>query len=726
LSSRQDLDWARSVDLRARKTATGPLVTPEEPGVSRGDQAFIGVDVGGTHTDVSVVLGTRVERGKALTTYDDFSRGLLEAVEVAARRYDMELPELLARTRLLVNGTTVVTNAITQLRGSRVGVLVTRGFKDAFRFAGGPRAADIDDHRQTNVPDLVERAAIAEIDERVDWSGKILAEVDLEEVRQAARRLVEEQGVEAMAVCFLWSLANGDNELAAEAAIKEIYPDLFVTSSHRVFPVAGETRRWTTAVLNSFVQRSADVYLTTVHDTLREAGLTGGLAFFQGLGGSISLEKARTYPLALLASGPAGGAIGANELAKRMDHRRVLLGDMGGTSFDTGTINENEIRIDKNLQIGPFLTGVNVVDVVSVGAGGGSIAWVSERGVPQVGPQSAGSTPGPAALGRGGQDPTVTDAMVTMGFIDPDRYLGGRVRLLPELAREALDRVLGARFGWSAEEAAAAVHDLAVVNMANAVREVSVGKGYDPREFLFLAYGGTLPLFAAQIARRLGIATVVIPQNSSVFCALGLLSSDFVLRLDQGVGWDLARPEGVDRVNQILEQMCAGAIDEMIAEGFARPEIRLQRSADLRFQGQDYELTLQLPDRPLVAADSNTLSSAFHALYEATYGEGTAWEGVGVTMVNCSVTVIGPQPRPDVALAATGHAQSEAAAERTREVFLPGEREWVAAPIYDDAAFAPGAIAAGPAIIDGGDTTVYVPPGTTASRDEHMNYVLRS
>jgi N-methylhydantoinase A len=253
------------------------------------------------------------------------------------------------------------------------------------------------------VPDLTDRRAIVEIEERTDWSGTILVPIDLEQVKAQARHLVEDVGIDALSICFLWSHANTEHELAAEAAVKELYPDLFVTPSHRVFPVAGETRRWTTAVLNSFVRDRAEVYLTSVNTKLRDAGLKGGLAFFQGLGGGISLDKARQYPLGLLGSGPAGGALGANELAKRMGHKRVLLGDMGGTSFDTGIIVDNEIHIDKNIELGPFMTGVNIVDVVSVGAGGGSIGWVSERGVPQVGPHSAGSSPGPAAMGTGGE-----------------------------------------------------------------------------------------------------------------------------------------------------------------------------------------------------------------------------------------------------------------------------------------------------------------------------------
>ena len=344
--------------------------------------------------------------------------------------------------------------------------------------------------------------------------------------------------------------------------------------------------------------------------------------------------------------------------------------------------------------------------------------------MPQVGPRSAGSSPGPAALDRGGDEPTVTDAMVTLGFIDPDNYLGGRVQLKPELSREVLDRTFGDRFGWSTEEAAAAMHDLVVVNMANAVREVSVGKGHDPREFLFLSYGGTLPLFASQIAERLGINTIVIPQNSSVFCALGLLSSDYVMRMDQGVGWDLSKPEGVGRVNEVAEQMVAEAIAQMESEGFHRDQIEVQRSGDLRFHGQAYELTLPMPARTLTEDDAAGLFDEFHGLYERTYGAGTAWKGVPASLINYSVTVTGrQQDRPEFHEATANGRPDDLVRER-REVFLPAERVREQVPIIDDASFTVGTKVDGPAIVDAVDTTIYVPRGTTAERDQYLNYVL--
>jgi N-methylhydantoinase A len=685
--------------------------------------AYIGVDVGGTHTDVSAILGDRVERGKALTTYDDFSRGVLDAVTVAAEQHGLSLEELLGRTRLFVNGTTVVTNAITELAGSRVGVLVTAGFRDTFRLAGGPRLAQFDDHLQVNVPDIVDRDAIVEVEERVDWAGAELAPLNENQLRSELRRLVEELEVEALAVCFLGSFSNPAHELRAGEVIAQMYPDIFVTLSHRVFPVRGENRRWTTAVLNSFVQQRTQRYLDSLSGALGRAGLKDGVLFFQGLGGGISVERAKDNPLALLGSGPAAGAIGANALGLRMGESRILLGDMGGTSLDTGIIVDNQIRIEKHLEIGQLQTGVNLVDVVSVGAGGGSLAWVGERGVPQVGPQSAASDPGPAAYGKGGENPTVTDAMVTMGFIDPKRYLGGRFPLHPELA-EASMQELATRFGWSTHETAAVIHDLVVVNMAGAVREVSVGKGHDPRTFVFLAYGGSLPLFAMHLATRLGISRVVIPQNSSVFCALGLLAADVVSRYDRTVAWDLSNPEQIERVNAVAEDLLQDARAEIRAEGFADDEIEIVRSADFRFLGQAFELTMELEDRSLRAGDAPGLAQRFLDLYERTYGEGTAWKGVPAQLLNLTITATGRLPRAMQSKVALEPTPAEKLQAGLRQVFLPETRSHEEIAVYADSRFTAGSVVHGPAIIDATDTTIYVPPETEATRDEFMNYVL--
>jgi N-methylhydantoinase A len=687
-----------------------------------GEQAFVGVDVGGTHTDVQVIMGDREARGKALTTYDDFSRGVLGAVGVASENLGITLEELLGRTQLLVNATTVVTNSITQLKGAEVGILVTNGFKDEFRFAGGPRIRDVDDQIQTNIPDIVKRRNVLEVRERMEFSGESLVPLDEGDVLDNARLLVD-RGVSAIAICFLNSYSNGAHEQAAAELIEREFPQVFVTPSHRVSSVRGEYPRWMTAVLNCFVHEHAKRFLDALGTKLHEAGLRGHVAFFQGLGGGVSQGRAEGLPLTLLGAGPAGGATGSNELARRMGHDRVLLGDMGGTSFDTGLIHDNVVHIEKDVQVGRFKTAIPLVDVISVGAGGGSIAWISERGVPQVGPQSAGSTPGPAAYNNGGTEATVTDAMVAMNLIDPANYLGGRVELRRDLAVEALER-FGEPMGWDAETAAAAVHDLVVANMANAVREVSVAHGHDPREFVFYAYGGTLPWFAAQIADVLGIGTVLVPHSSSVFCARGLLVSDFVLRNDQTLQSGLAGEGEVERINEAARSLVAVGQESMRGEGFGDAEIEIARSGDFQFAGQVHALPMPLPDRELSGDDVPMLQDQFNQVYERTYGKGTAWPGVPPQLLNLSVTVTGKLPRPPIAERPLDPREPDEMRRAEREVYLPTERRREAIPVYDETKVTPGSRIEGPALVEAVDTTLFVPRGVTAERDQLMNIIL--
>jgi N-methylhydantoinase A len=687
-------------------------------------QAFIGVDVGGTHTDVQVVMGHREARGKALTTYDDFSRGVLEAVSVAAGNLGLTLESLLTRTHFFVNATTVVTNAITELKGAEVGVLVTAGFRDEFRFAGGPRLRVVDDHLQTNVPDLFDRQNAVEISERVDRSGAVLVPLNDEEVLEAARRLVEERGVSSIAICFLSSYADSTHEDRAAELIAKLYPQVFVTTSSKVSSVLGEYPRWITAVLNAFVHQNAEVFVDTVGTKLHSAGLAGSVAFYQGLGGGITGRRAKQFPLALLGAGPAAGAAGAKDLAARMGFKRVLLGDMGGTSFDTGVVYDNEVQVDNAVQIGRFRTLLPLVDVVSVGAGGGSIAWVSDRGVPQVGPQSARATPGPVAYGKGGTEPTVTDVLITMGILDTDNYLGGRIKLYPDAARSALLKRFGEPLGYDVDQACVAVHDLVVTNMANAVREVSVNKGYDPRDFVFLAYGGTLPAFAIEIARVLGISTVVVPANSAVFCARGLLVSDFLLRQDRSIQSALDSDVEIERVNAVARQLIDSAIEELSGEGFDPSEITVTRKADVQYLGQVHALPIPLPDRDLTAADVPELQNTFTAAYERTYGVGTAWPNAPQQLLNYTVTVSAPQPHPPTLPHPPAPTAENEMRRGEREVYLPSERTRRVIPAYDEARFTSGSRIVGPAVIDAVDTTIYVPPAVVAERDEHMNFVL--
>jgi N-methylhydantoinase A len=684
---------------------------------------LIGVDVGGTHTDTCVAAGDLLVRAKAFTTHDDYSRGLLDALAVAAQRLDLSLDELLSRADALVNGTTVVTNALTELRGARVGVIITRGFRDTLRFAGGARRPVYDDQLQISPPDVAPRDCILEVDERVTKDGDVLVALNEEQVREAVRSL-RDRDVEALAICFLWSFRNPDHESRAREIALEEWPDVFVTLSSEIHPVIREHERFFSAVFNSYCQPSAKRLLNTVSERLAGHGFEGKLTFFSGAGGAIPGALAERFPLLLLASGPAGGVRGAIDLAERMGLSEVLVGDMGGTSFDTTLVREHTPRIASRLEVAGLPTGINVVDVVSIGAGGGSIAWVDERGVPQVGPHSAGSTPGPACYGRGGDQPTVTDATLVAGIIDPRSYLDGRV----ELDREASLRVIkayGERFGWSLADATDAILQLTVANMAEALRTVTVERGHDPTRMAMIGYGGTLPMFAAAICERLQMSQVVLPANSSVFSAFGVLVAPFARRYTRSLQIELHQEGAAATVEGVRADMRELAAREAEVAGIGRADLELAWGAELRFAGQVSELDMPLAGEPFTEGSAKTLVAAFPARYEQSYGAGTAWVDAPVVIVNLILSASAPLPRPE--LATRPSVENARLLPVTRRTVLMAGGEWRdEVPVYDGAMFSAGMRVLGPAIVDEHDTTVFVPAGWACRRDEWMSCVLEA
>lgn len=696
------------------------MTTAERPADGR---FALGVDVGGTHTDLVLAGPSGIVRSKAFTTHGDYSQGIFSALELAAGQFGMSSDELVPQLRAFVNGSTIVTNAVTELRGAKVGVLITRGFKDTFRLAGGARRADYDDHVQTPPPDVVERDCIEEISERVTSAGEVVVALDDEEVRQAARRL-RDQGVEAIAVCYLWSFTQPAHERRTREILAEELPDTFVTLSSEVHPVIREFPRFMTAVFNCLSHRATTRYVNGLQSQLSAAGFSGALTFFQGIGGSVGMEAVQSEPITLMQSGPAGGVMGARHAAEQLGLRNIFIGDMGGTSFDTAVLPNLEPSIAKQATFGPFHTGINILDIVSVGAGGGSIAWIDSRGVPQVGPHSAGSEPGPACYGRGGTEPTVTDANVVLGFIDPDNYLKGRHQLDVDAAAKAVETRIAQPLGWSVQHAAAAIFDLASIEMANALRVVSIERGHHPRDFTFFSYGGGLGLFAVEICRRLGCPRIIIPDNSSAFSAYGVLIADYVRQYERTVSWNLADAARFEQVNGVAREMIAQAVEDARSEGIDESELELERSGDFRFLGQVYEVTVPLPDREFTADDAPQLAEAFPRVYESSYGEGTAWVGSPVVMMNLTIRAIHRREKPAGREQAAQDGAATPQPEGHRTVFLPIERREASLPVYAEASLTPGTTVTGPCIVDVGDTTVYVPDGATCARDHHFNFAL--
>lgn len=691
--------------------------------MERAGKYEIGVDVGGTHTDVVVSADGTVLHGKALTTPHDLSTGVMDGLKVVAGSLGLDLSELLADCRRMVNGTTVVTNAVTQLRGRPVGVLVTRGFRDTFRIARGPRLNVFDDHAQTNVPTIVPWDRTLEVTERLDHAGDVVSPLSEDEVREAARLLVQ-RGAEAIAIVFLWSFKNPAHEARAKEVVQELYPDIYTVTSSEIHPLSREFERWNTAIFTAFVRHDVVRYVAGLEKRLQAESLAlESLSLFQCLGGTLLPHEAAEQPLQLMDSGPVGGVIAARALAAEANLGDVICADMGGTSFDVALIRNGEFTHSKRRALGhpALVTGLAAVDIVSIGAGGGSVAWIDRRGVPQVGPTSAGSDPGPVCYGRGGTQPTVTDAMVVMGLLHPGEYLGGRRTLDADAAREALAR-LGALHGWTAERTAAGVHDIAVGNMVSALREVTVHKGHDPRDCTMVAYGGMTPLFACTIAARAGIARVVVPPHSAAFSAWGVVMADRVRRYARTVTWNLSDAEGVAALNTVAAQLMEQAVRDARGVGLDPQDLRIRRIGAFRFMGQVWEIDLEIDDAVLTPDDARVLSERFVERYEQIYGSGTAWKGSPVVLLDYEIIATVPSSLAHFAPWAAGIPRPQA--RTRREVYDPMTRGPLDIAIYDDADIGVDARIAGPALIDGKDTTMLVPAGFVAQRDGFGNLLV--
>jgi N-methylhydantoinase A len=695
----------------------------------------IGIDIGGTFTDAFLTDGADGWRGKAPTTPGALVDGLLASLEAAVAQAGRSLDEVLGRTERFAVGTTAVKNTLTELSGSPTGVLVTRGFGDLLRIARGHRLAQ--DGMSVPLPEVVPRSAVEEVGERVDRRGAVLVPLDERDVERAVRRLVEEERIEALAVCFLWSFHNPTHERRARDIARRLYPELFVTCSAEVFPVIREYERLMTTVLNAYTWRSFSAFMDALERALRDRGLRAPVSVMQANGGTFSREEARAKPVFLAQSGPVAGVAAARRLGHSMGLADVITGDMGGTSFDVSVIVDGDAMHRVRAELFGFWTGMVMVDVASIGAGGGSIAWIDERGMLRVGPRSAGARPGPAAYSGGGTQATITDALVVLGLLDPAYFLGGRIALSAERAEDAVGPVAAA-LGLSVPAAAAGIYRTALEQMRGAIKTLLVEKGLDPRRFAFMSYGGCAGLFAGGIAVELGIPTVVVPRLASVFSAYGAAMAD--VRRDLSRTCFQAMPADPKVVQDAFDELSRQAQHAVEAEGVAPARVEIRWEADLRFRRQQWEVTVPLEPGPVTAETVACLERTFRTRYEALYGPGTALMAAGVDLVNCRAVGLGRMAAVEPAAAATARAAPAARLpqkparrlaadlEPGAAAGVPGERAAEPGPlvtVWDGEASADGAAVDGPAIIERRDTTIYVPSRMRAVVDERGSCVLR-
>jgi len=660
---------------------------------------MIGVDVGGTFTDgVLIRPGTETLATKTPTNTADPVAGLLASLDAIADGAGVARSELLAKTAKLAYGTTQAANMVVEGVGAHTAFLTTAGFKDTLTIAGIGRDRIGQDLTASRAPSLIRRRDTEEVAERIDASGRVLAELDEDAVRALAAGL-KDRGYESVGICFLWSFVNDEHEAKA-AEIFRAAGDWFVTASSECAPVMGEYERSATTALNARLGPPVRKHLNAVDAELVKEGLSSRPLIMTSAGGLLSLADAAESPVSLLSSGPAGGVLAAKALAAQMGLANIITGDMGGTTFDVSLITDGEIsRSDRTLLIGQEIATA-AVDIVSVGAGGGSIAWV-ERGTRlKVGPRSAGAVPGPACYGRGGERPTTTDANLLLGRINGDGGAKGSLSLDRGAAEKAM-RTVADELGVSAEEAAVGVLAIVDAAMADAIRAQTVARGLDPREYSYFAFGGGGALHAASIASELSIEHVVIPQLGPVFSAYGIVSSDIQHVLTRSVPTAIEDVATLRAVVEELEAQGERNLDEDSVPGEKRA---FRRTMKLRFRGQLHSVDVALGDGVVDEVLMKTAREDFIERYESLFGAGTSSPDAGIEAVTISVHAIGLMDRPDQAVLDVVDHQPEPVGRR---------RTWTGSEFAEVDRYvgplAPGVQIAGPALVDLPGTSLWVP-----------------
>jgi N-methylhydantoinase A len=682
----------------------------------------VGVDVGGTFTDfVLQAPSGELTTGKRLTTYPDPSAACLAGLDELVARAGVPWAEL----SQVVHGTTLGSNVVIERKARGVGLLTTRGFRDVL-LIGREKRYQVYDLQIEKPRPLVARRFVGEVTERVLADGSVRTPLDEADARRAIRELVA-RGVTTLAVCLLHAYVNPAHERRLAALLAEEAPHVAVTLSHEVSPTFREYERTSTTVVNAYVMTAVRDYLRGLGTALGDRGYRGRLFVMQSSGGIATAEAMARHPVRMIESGPAAGALMAAAYGELAGCRDLIAFDMGGTTAKLALIENGRPAITTSFELhrvdnapGSGLPmNIQAVDLVEIGAGGGSIAR-PRLGVIAVGPESASSTPGPVCYGRGGQAPTVTDANLVLGYLNPEYFAGGAMRLHPGAAARAVEDQLARPLGLSLEQAAWGVHAIVNTNMELATRVVSIERGRDPRALTLIAFGGSGPVHGCRLAQALGIPRVILPAAAGVTAAIGLLAAE--------VRFDVSRTS-VGRLDTLDPARLTAMFDEMAAQaaGVVRDSavggaVTVTRAVDARYVGQGYELTVPVPASPLDAVALARLRASFDEVYAARYGYAQPAEPVEA--VTWKLSAIGGAPR--VALAKAATTPVAGAVKGRRRAYFPETGGWVDCPVYDRYRLTAGLAIAGPAIVEERESTSVLPPGTLATVDEYASLVVEA
>jgi N-methylhydantoinase A len=664
---------------------------------------IVGVDIGGTFTDLVGVVDGQVVTAKTSTVSADPTAGVAESLRLA----NCELRRLAE----LLHGTTIAINTVLECKGAETALLTTRGFRDVYAIGRSNRIEAFNLFFRRPKP-LTRRELTFEIDERLDAAGRVIRPVDEGQVETIAHQL-RAAGVEAVAVCFLHSYANPAHERLAGEVLRRLNPDMFVTLSHEILREFREYERTSTTVLNAYVGPRVRTYLGTLDAFLRRENFSGNIHMMRSNGGVMSIRKALEEPVSMMESGPVAGMIGAGRLAAHLGIARAIGFDMGGTTAKTSLITDGVPALEEGYVIGLPASGqpmqLPVVDIVEVGAGGGSIAWVDQTGGLHVGPKSAGADPGPACYGKGSDDPVVTDADLVLGRINPDRFLGGGMKLDVEAARHAVHEKIGRPLGLPVEEAALGIAMIADSAMSLAVRAVSVNKGVDPRDTTMIAFGGAGPLHAVNIARQIFIPRVVIPKVPGTFSALGMLMAswrqDFVRTFVGRIGaLDAAATEAV------LSELAAEGRAQFKRDGVAEPGADFRFFADLRYVGQEHALPIRIDHTDMLTGDASVVRERFHVDHDRRYGQAAVDEQIEIVNLRLVLTSARADTIAEEWMAQAWQTAGQAGEQRRKVIFSNA-----AAPVESRVLWRPameaGDVVVGPAVIEEPNSTILIHPG---------------
>ena len=690
---------------------------------------FVGVDIGGTFTDVILAEEDtqHLYTAKVLTTPQEPSKGVLTGIEDALAKAGAK-PQGVER---VVHATTLATNLILERKGSTVGYIATKGFADSIVIGRDRRIeADRYDLFYEKPAPLVPRRLTAEVDERMNFRGEVVVPLDETQAAAAVQKLAKAD-LDAVAICFLHSYANPDHERRVAEIVRRYMPNAYVSLSSEVWPEFREYDRASTTVMSAYVGPVMAAYVDRLEREIRELGIDGSFQIMQSNGGVMSVATAATSPIYSVESGPAAGVIAAAHLGERFGEKNIISFDMGGTTAKAGLIRDSKPNITHDFHVGGkaniggrrnsgFPIKTPVIDLAEVGAGGGSIAWVDSGGVLQVGPKSAGANPGPACYGFGGDQPTVTDANLVLGFLNPDYFLGGGMTIYPEKSREAIERHVSGPLRMDLTAAAAGIFEIVNANMASAVRVVTVQRGIDPREYALIAFGGAGPAHIVKVAEQFDIPTVIVPVTPGLTSAVGLLVSD--MTYDYVRTRLMEEEANLDEINTMFRDLESQGLEHMSREGIAREDIHLQRQIDLRFKFQSHELSVPVHAGTITSEDIATASQAFQDLYFELYG---IRQSSPTQLVNYRVRAVGIVPKVELSAAEVTGGDPSHALKDTRQVYFKESGGFLPTTVYDRLRLLPGDAIAGPAVTEEPDSTIVIPPQYSGTVDPYRNVVIR-